>query len=217
MFARFLLRAAPVLLAAPLGWIFCVSATSAADNGPKVPVFVTGKTTYQPAPVWTARPLSPLVPLVDPDDDDDYVSGYYTSIYAPNYLSHPPYSTGYSPAPGGTVYGRFPYWEVAPTPPLPPPPTATVRVQVPTDAQVWLEGQPTRQTGPVREFETPPLEPGRKYEYQIKASWIKNGRMVSDTQTVTFRAGETPSVTFIPGPTITTVKPAAKGKGQTWE
>src|SRR4051812_34185215 len=37
---------------------------------------------------------------------------------------------------------------------------AHVTVRVPADANVWFENLPTTSTGPVREFNSPPLSPG---------------------------------------------------------
>jgi len=44
---------------------------------------------------------------------------------------------------------------------------AFVTVQVPVDAQVWIDDTPMESTGTVREFYTPPLDPGQ-YTYSVK-------------------------------------------------
>ncbi len=67
--------------------------------------------------------------------------------------------------------------------------TARVKVTLPdADAQVWFEGQLTKQTGTQRGFVSPALEPGREYLYDVRARWNENGRAVERTQTVRVRA-----------------------------
>jgi len=67
---------------------------------------------------------------------------------------------------------------------------AWVRVVLPTaDAQVTIENTPTRQTGTVRQFVSPPLEAGKSYEYTIRAQWQQDGQAKDDTRTVTVQAG----------------------------
>ena len=60
-----------------------------------------------------------------------------------------------------------------------------------------LEGKETKQTGPVRKFVTPKLEPGVEYVYTIKATWTANGKPVEDTMKVTVKAGDAKSVAFL--------------------
>jgi uncharacterized protein (TIGR03000 family) len=62
-------------------------------------------------------------------------------------------------------------------------------VVVPADATVWIDGAPTTQTGTDREFQTPPLEPGRVFTYQVRARWTQNGQMMDQTRTAEVRAG----------------------------
>jgi uncharacterized protein (TIGR03000 family) len=79
----------------------------------------------------------------------------------------------------------------------PPPGKAELTVQVPADAVVTLEGRPTKQTGPVRKFVTPQLDPGVEYVYTIKATWTANGKPVEETMKVTVKAGDAKSVAFL--------------------
>ncbi len=49
---------------------------------------------------------------------------------------------------------------------------------------------PTQQTGAIREFVTPAnLEPDVTYSYTFHMEWEENGKTVSQTRTVDFRAG----------------------------
>ena len=49
-------------------------------------------------------------------------------------------------------------------------------------AEVWFNGTPTTSTGPARQFASPPLTPGTRYSYDIRATWNENGREVTQTQ-----------------------------------
>jgi uncharacterized protein (TIGR03000 family) len=74
---------------------------------------------------------------------------------------------------------------------------ARVTVRLPdADAQVWVEGKPTRQRGSRREFVSPPLDPGQNYTYEVRAVWTESGREVERTRTVRVRAGGTTTVDF---------------------
>jgi serine/threonine-protein kinase len=80
-----------------------------------------------------------------------------------------------------------------PPPPQPPPPgqPATVRIQVPADAILDFDGHKTMQVGPERVLVTPPLTPGKRYTYRIKASWQDAGKPVVREETVSLEAGQT--------------------------
>lgn len=65
-----------------------------------------------------------------------------------------------------------------------------LEVRVPADAQVWIDGTKTQQKGTVRQFISPPVEPGRQYSYKIEAKWMDNGNERTRTQTLAVRAGE---------------------------
>lgn len=89
---------------------------------------------------------------------------------------------------------------------------ATLRVLVPANAQVEIDGKATTQTGEVRRFVSPPLEAGKSYKYTIKASWVTAGQVFqfireadisADKETVLdFRdfKDETVRVIFVPTP-----------------
>src|SRR5205085_1327698 len=52
-------------------------------------------------------------------------------------------------------------------------------VTVPADAQVWVEDAPTTSNGTVRQFVSPPLEPGGPFTYHVRARWNENGQEVT--------------------------------------
>src|SRR5947209_75962 len=66
-------------------------------------------------------------------------------------------------------------------PELPPAAPATIRVLVPADALLRIDGQPTAPTGPERLFVTPPLAGERVFGYRIDASWQGAANPVSRT------------------------------------
>lgn len=79
---------------------------------------------------------------------------------------------------------------------VPPPPTAMLIISVPAEAKVFLNGQATRSTGRVRSFNTPNLETGKNYSYEVRAELTRDGQTVTETRQVTFQAGGHVSVSF---------------------
>jgi uncharacterized protein (TIGR03000 family) len=135
---------------------------------------------------------------------DDYA--YDTYPYA---WSGPTYDSGYSSSYGDVA----PYYgdgTASAAPPAGsyqsfyPPATATapsdrsahVTVNVPADARLWFDDTATTATGPVRQFDSPPLTPGTRYSYEVRAGWTENGREVTQTQKVAVTAGAHVRVDF---------------------
>ena len=149
---------------------------------------------------------------------DDTTAGYYGGGRYREYYS---YGRGYGWAnyPGpvpGPIY-RFDSPALQPPkrlPPTAPPPepsqlaslpkanVAYLSVEVPADAEVWLEDTRTQQTGPVRQFVSPPLAPGGRYAYAVRARWTEEGREVEQTQEVIVQPGERARVHFPTGPEL---------------
>jgi uncharacterized protein (TIGR03000 family) len=99
--------------------------------------------------------------------------------YAPGY--YPGYDLGYPGYSGAAT--------------MPNDGLAHFRVTVPAaDAQVWLNGQRTEQTGKDRHFKSPPIAPGKDYSYEVRARWLENGRSVERTQMVVVRANQRLSI-----------------------
>jgi len=59
-----------------------------------------------------------------------------------------------------------------------------------------MDGKPTTTTGTARLFETPALEPGKTYSYQITASWMDNGKPVKLEQKIKVTPGKLTVVDF---------------------
>jgi uncharacterized protein (TIGR03000 family) len=115
--------------------------------------------------------------------------------------------------------GASGYWYIPPSPTttqrLPVPQRYTVRItqfppnpeepertvlfvaHVPDDAKLWFEGEPTKEKGSVRLFESPPLDLGKRYRYTIRVQWLESGRSVSETGLVLVRAGETHCIDLV--------------------
>lgn len=59
------------------------------------------------------------------------------------------------------------------------------------DAELLIEGQPTKATGEKRVFETPPVDAGKAYEYKLEAKWAPNNyTRITRTRTIVFKGGE---------------------------
>jgi uncharacterized protein (TIGR03000 family) len=69
---------------------------------------------------------------------------------------------------------------------------------VPEDAFIWFEDAPTRQTGTLRWYESPPLEPGHNYSYTIRIVWYEDGEWVSQVHKYPVKAGDIRCIDIIP-------------------
>jgi uncharacterized protein (TIGR03000 family) len=142
-------------------------------------------------------------------------SPYYYSYSYPYYSYYPPYGynygsdVGYNPVSSSSdvvVTPRYPsenYTSVRPSVIVPvadvPADTAArITVQVPANADLWFNGTKMTLTGPIREFESPPLTPGRQYVYDVEAQWTENGQPLSQTQRVNVTAGSSALVNLYP-------------------
>ncbi len=67
-----------------------------------------------------------------------------------------------------------------------------IKVTVPQDdAELKIEDKATKATGMTREFETPPIEMGKEYEYKFTATWRPNNyTVITRNKTVKFKGGE---------------------------
>jgi uncharacterized protein (TIGR03000 family) len=73
---------------------------------------------------------------------------------------------------------------------------ATIVVRLPADAKLTIDGSRTRSTEGVRTFTSPPLQPGKEYQYSLTAEVMRDGKKVERTRDVTVRAGQQSEVTF---------------------
>jgi uncharacterized protein (TIGR03000 family) len=82
----------------------------------------------------------------------------------------------------------------------------TVAVTLPSDAKLLFNGVAANGTGLVRTFQTPALEPGRDYKYELEAEVMRDGHLQRATGTVIVRAGETATVALTPIPVVAASK-----------
>jgi len=71
--------------------------------------------------------------------------------------------------------------------------SATLIVRIYSDATLTVDGTATMQTGELRRFSTPPLEPGKSYHYTFVAEWMpgNNYETYTVTRKVKVEAGKT--------------------------
>ena len=130
-----------------------------------------------------------------------YGLGYYPGYYGYYRGYSPWYYRGYYYSPGYYAYSALPSTYQAFYPPASAAPAGGEQVvhfdiRVPDDAKIWFDDEKTTQTGPSREFVSPPLASGREYSYEVRAQWTENGREVTQSRRVAFRAGERVSIAF---------------------
>lgn len=95
---------------------------------------------------------------------------------------------GSQPVMSGDTNYRSYYTGPAPTEPAP----ATMIVHLPPNAALKVDGAETKSTSATRVFETPPLEPGKDYTYELTAQLP--GSDVTTTQVVRVRPGQATEV-----------------------
>lgn len=61
---------------------------------------------------------------------------------------------------------------------------------VPEDARVWIEDAPTTSTGVERTYKSPPLVPGKEYNYAIRVAWSEDGHWVSKEAVAKVKPGQ---------------------------
>jgi uncharacterized protein (TIGR03000 family) len=64
-----------------------------------------------------------------------------------------------------------------------------LQVRVPADAEILIDGAKTTQRGTLRQYISPPLEPGKNFTYEITAKYTEDGKEVSRTHRQVVRAG----------------------------
>jgi uncharacterized protein (TIGR03000 family) len=80
--------------------------------------------------------------------------------------------------------------------------SAHIILQVPSGAEVWFDGKTTRQTGPVRHFRSPPLQPGKSYVYELRVRWQRDGKPVEETRRVNIQANDQISLELPRSPNV---------------
>jgi uncharacterized protein (TIGR03000 family) len=73
---------------------------------------------------------------------------------------------------------------------------ARVSVRLPADARLFVDGVACPLTSSKREFDTPTLEPGRKYSYTLEAQLVRDGQTLTEKKQVILQAGRKVTVNF---------------------
>jgi uncharacterized protein (TIGR03000 family) len=104
-----------------------------------------------------------------------------------------------SPRPKPPTVNVWPVVEqLGPAPPAPSGGCMILSVKVPQPAaEVFVGGVKTAQTGTDRIYESPPLEAGKEYQYELTARWIERGVLMEKTKVVTGKPGEVVRVDFL--------------------
>src|SRR5262249_53097813 len=66
---------------------------------------------------------------------------------------------------------------------------ARINVLLPPDARLYVDDVPSPRMGERVSFDTPRLEPGRKYAYSLKVAGARNGQRYEDSRRITFSVG----------------------------
>jgi uncharacterized protein (TIGR03000 family) len=132
-------------------------------------------------------------------------------------LGHYPGSNGFIPGFGyypGDLPGHYPWYDgpsdhhaagpghapfADPVPAVPeavPAGAAVLRVQVPADAELWIEGQRTTQRGNVRIYVSPPLAEGHHFYYDLLALWVEGGKERAKRRKVSVFPGDRLTIDF---------------------
>jgi uncharacterized protein (TIGR03000 family) len=80
--------------------------------------------------------------------------------------------------------------------PKPSQTSAKVTVRLPSDARLWVDNVYCPLSSNVRSFNTPQLEPGRRYYYTLRAEINRDGQVVSQNRRVIVSAGAAVEVNF---------------------
>jgi len=81
----------------------------------------------------------------------------------------------------------------------PPPPAelrARLTLEVPAGAQVWLAGKPVDTAAMPIVIESPTLESGQRYSFDLRVTWPEGSAVQERKRTVTVGAGQSTSLTY---------------------
>jgi uncharacterized protein (TIGR03000 family) len=136
-----------------------------------------------PYPVYFGNPIT--VNYQSPPGSIDPMSFSSTTGSPPGtgYTPSTTYTplTGYTPSPGTMT--------------TPQVNAATVEVTLPNPtATVWFDGHKTASGGTMRTFHTPPLQPGQKFRYTVRAEWDDGGLRQHAEHSCVVTAGQVSTV-----------------------
>jgi uncharacterized protein (TIGR03000 family) len=73
---------------------------------------------------------------------------------------------------------------------------ARVAIDVPADAKLYIDGQLMKTGSTRRVFQTPDLDAGKLYFYDLRVEVVRDGRVVSEEQRIILRPGQVASASF---------------------
>jgi uncharacterized protein (TIGR03000 family) len=116
----------------------------------------------------------------------------------PVYYDNPPSAgTGLIPLPVRTEVTVVNVEPTAPAAPAAPAPSrARLTLTIPPNAQVSVGGQPVDVAAIPLALESPDLEPGQRYTFDLKVTWKERSGVQERKRTVTVAAGQSTSLTY---------------------
>jgi uncharacterized protein (TIGR03000 family) len=164
-----------------------------------------------PSPVLPARPL----PLPYRYTSPYYYGAYAYSPYYPVWYDTDPFAYMANPAVYGAYgaygmnsgYATMPVNYATPAYTAPAPTTVTIpappvdlkarlTLKIPSRAKVWLAGKEVDANISPLVLESPTLQDGQSYTFDIKVTWEDNGKTEERTRSVLVVAGDETSVTY---------------------
>ncbi len=91
--------------------------------------------------------------------------------------------------------------------------SALLSVKVPADAKVFVNDRETTSTGSDREFISRDLQTGARYNYEVRAEFTRDGKIVTENKTIQLTSGQTAGLDFTQGDV--NVQTAAKTDART--
>jgi uncharacterized protein (TIGR03000 family) len=82
--------------------------------------------------------------------------------------------------------------------------SATLAVKVPADAKVFVNDRATTSAGSDREYVSRDLQPGARYNYDVRAEFIRDGQTVTENRSVQLTAGQSINLDFTQAPAAET-------------
>jgi uncharacterized protein (TIGR03000 family) len=124
-----------------------------------------------------------------------YIDPYYDPYYGPpgpgyyDYDDAPPPAFRAPPAPRAVALANeFP---------------ATLVLEFPAPAKVWLDGRPVPgEDAAARELTSPVLKPGERYTFKVRARWAAGGQEYEATREVTLGSGDRSKLLVLAGTPI---------------
>src|SRR5262249_38547275 len=135
--------------------------------------------------------------------------GYHYGYYYPDeqlfvtYIQKPNFQFNFTPDDFAAFTQQYPSYNVRPATTTSfyyepaSSSNALVEIRLPdANGKVWFDGAATSSTGVNRRYQTPTLAAGSKFQYQVKATWMKDGKEISQERVVYVTRGETTVVDF---------------------